>query len=115
VKTVVGLTFDEIVNDSEKDVLIEFYAPWCGHCKQLTPKYEQLGEKLSKVSSVTIAKIDATANDWDRSKFEVSGYPTIFMVPAKKDAKPILYSGDREVNAMYKFIKKNAAKPFGKI
>lgn len=46
-QTVVGKNFDEIVNDDSKDVLIEFYAPWCGHCKQLEPKYNELGEKVS--------------------------------------------------------------------
>ena len=39
---VVGENFDEIVNDPEKEVLIEFYAPWCGHCKALSPKYDEL-------------------------------------------------------------------------
>lgn len=39
-------TFDEIVNSPEKDVLVEFYAPWCGHCKNLEPKYTELGEKV---------------------------------------------------------------------
>lgn len=43
---VVGETFDEIVNDESKDVLIEFYAPWCGHCKNLEPIYKELGEKV---------------------------------------------------------------------
>lgn len=38
--------FDEIVNDPTKDVLIEFYAPWCGHCKTLAPKFDELGEKV---------------------------------------------------------------------
>ena len=46
-QVVVGKNFDEIVNDEEKDVLIEFYAPWCGHCKSLAPKYEELGSKVS--------------------------------------------------------------------
>lgn len=46
-QVVVAKNFDEIVNDSERDVLIEFYAPWCGHCKQLEPKYTELGEKVS--------------------------------------------------------------------
>lgn len=46
-QTVVAKNFDDIVNDPERDVLIEFYAPWCGHCKQLEPKYVELGEKVS--------------------------------------------------------------------
>jgi thiol-disulfide isomerase/thioredoxin len=45
-QTVVAKNFDEIVNDDSKDVLIEFYAPWCGHCKQLEPKLAELGEKV---------------------------------------------------------------------
>ena len=44
---VVAKNFDEIVNDPERDVLIEFYAPWCGHCKSLEPKYKELAEKVS--------------------------------------------------------------------
>lgn len=43
---VVAENFDSIVNDDSKDVLIEFYAPWCGHCKNLEPKYKELGEKV---------------------------------------------------------------------
>ena len=43
---VVAENFDEIVNDKTKDVLIEFYAPWCGHCKSLAPKYDELAEKV---------------------------------------------------------------------
>lgn len=113
VKVVVGKQFDEIVMDPEKDVLIEFYAPWCGHCKQLAPLYEKLGKKLARFKDVVIAKIDATANDYN-SQFQVSGYPSIFFVPAKKDATPIKYEGAREVDDFKAFIKKNAAKPFKK-
>lgn len=47
------------------DVFIEFYAPWCGHCKSLAPKYDALAEKLAGISSVVIAKIDATENEID--------------------------------------------------
>ena len=51
------------MNDAEKDVLIEFYAPWCGHCKSLEPKYKELAERLEDSEGLVIAKMDATAND----------------------------------------------------
>ena len=47
VKIVVAKNFEEIVNDADRDVLIEFYAPWCGHCKSLAPKYDELAKKVS--------------------------------------------------------------------
>lgn len=50
---------------SEKDVLVEFYAPWCGHCKALAPKYDELAKKLEGVDSVVVAKMDATENEID--------------------------------------------------
>ena len=48
-----GKNFDEIVNDEDKDVLVEFYAPWCGHCKSLAPKYEELGEKVEETDCLS--------------------------------------------------------------
>ena len=55
VKVVVGKTFDEIVLDETKDVLIEFYAPWCGHCKSLEPIWN--GKSYFKNFSNTRGKI----------------------------------------------------------
>jgi hypothetical protein len=42
VKVLVSSNFDEVVFNKDKDVLVEFYAPWCGHCKQLSPIYDQV-------------------------------------------------------------------------
>ena len=42
----VAKNYDELVNDEMKDVLIEFYAPWCGHCKSLAPKFDKLAKKV---------------------------------------------------------------------
>lgn len=67
----VAKTFKEMVLDVDEDVLIEFYAPWCTHCKALAPKYDELGKKLSD-ENVVIAKMDATANDVPEP-FEVKG------------------------------------------
>lgn len=43
VKVAVAKNFDEVVTNSDKDTLIEFYAPWCGHCKKLAPIFDELG------------------------------------------------------------------------
>lgn len=112
VKVVVGENFDEIVNDEHKDVLIEFYAPWCGHCKSLEPKYNELGEKLKSagVTDVVIAKMDATAND-SPPEYQVQGFPTIYWSPIGHKGSPRKYEGGREVADFIDFIKKEATNP----
>ena len=62
VKVAVAKNFEELVTENTKDVLVEFYAPWCGHCKKLTPIYDELAEKMAE-EDVEIVKMDATAND----------------------------------------------------
>ncbi|GAB1606121.1 protein disulfide-isomerase A3-like [Argonauta hians] len=103
VKVVVAKNFDEIVNDKEKDVLIEFYAPWCGHCKSLEPKYTELAELLKDESEITIAKMDATANDVPKP-YEVSGFPTIYFSPKNSKDSPKKYNGGREVDDFVKYL-----------
>uniref|UniRef100_A0A8C2Q4P8 protein disulfide-isomerase n=1 Tax=Cyprinus carpio TaxID=7962 RepID=A0A8C2Q4P8_CYPCA len=96
VKVIVAENFDSIVNDESKDVLIEFYAPWCGHCKSLEPKYKELGEKLSGDPNIVIAKMDATANDVP-SQYEVRGFPTIYFSPAGQKQNPKKYEATNTV------------------
>ncbi|XP_052793206.1 protein disulfide-isomerase A3-like [Mya arenaria] len=105
VKVAVAKNFAEVVSE-DKDVLIEFYAPWCGHCKQLEPKYTELAEKLADESEVVIAKMDATANDVP-PQFEVQGFPTIFFKP--KGSPPKKYQGGREVDDFVKYLAKEAS------
>lgn len=103
--TLVGKNFEEIVFDNTKDVMVEFYAPWCGHCKSLAPKYEKLAEEYKTTDSVVIAKVDATEND---TPIEVSGFPTLYFFPADDNKAGIKYEGDRTAEGMSTFIKANA-------
>jgi len=108
VKIVVGSNFDEIVLNNKKDVLLEFYAPWCGHCKHLAPIYEQVGEYFQNVENVVVAKIDATAND-NTVSIRVQGFPTIYLFPGDDKSQPIEYSGERTVEALVQFISENGS------
>jgi protein disulfide isomerase family A protein 3 len=110
VKVVVAESFNDIVNDDTKDVLIEFYAPWCGHCKSLAPKYDELAKKLEKEDSIVIAKMDATANDVPKP-YEVQGFPTIYFAPKGSKQAPKKYQGAREVKDFIEYIAREAATP----
>ncbi|XP_020202358.1 protein disulfide isomerase-like 1-4 [Cajanus cajan] len=111
VKIVVGNNFDEIVLDESKDVLLEIYAPWCGHCQSLEPIYNKLGKHLRDIDSLVIAKIDGTTNEHPRAKPD--GFPTLLFFPAgNKSFDPITVETDRTVVAFYKFLKKHASIPF---
>ncbi|KAI3459002.1 hypothetical protein Pfo_015665 [Paulownia fortunei] len=111
VKIVVGNNFDEIVLDESKDVLLEIYAPWCGHCQSLEPIYNKLGKHLRGINSLVIAKMDGTTNEHPRAKSD--GFPTILFFPAgNKSFDPITVDTDRTVVAFYKFLKKHASIPF---
>jgi protein disulfide-isomerase A1 len=111
VKILVGKNFYQVANDKKKTVLVTFIAPWCGHCKQLAPIYEQLGEKYKDNEEVVIAKMDATVNELEDIK--IQSFPTIKLFPKDSD-EVIDYQGERTVDGLSKFIDSNG-KEAGKL
>ena len=114
VHKVVGSTFKQVVLDPEKDVLLEMYAPWCGHCKELAPIYDDVGRAFAKVDSVVVAKMDLTANEVDAALLErPKGFPTIRLWPKGAGARPVDYEGEREsAMSFVTFVAEHAGSSF---
>ncbi|CAG8674053.1 11943_t:CDS:2, partial [Ambispora gerdemannii] len=110
VYVLVADSFEDVVYDKNKDILVEFYAPWCGHCKKLAPIYEKLGETYQEFKDkIVIAKMDATLNDLPAGvPFKISGFPTIKLFKAGENNDIVDYQGDRTFESFIKFLDANA-------
>jgi protein disulfide-isomerase A6 len=96
--------FDKVVLKSGKPSLVEFFAPWCGHCKTLAPIYEELASNFEAFSNkVNIAKVDADAQKSLGRRFGVQGFPTLKWFDGKSD-KPEDYNGGRDLESLTAFI-----------
>lgn len=106
--------FDKVVLQSGKPGLVEFFAPWCGHCKQLAPVYEELGQAFAHASDkVHISKVDADAQRPLGKRFGVQGFPTLKWFDGKSD-KPEEYKGGRDLESLTSFVtEKTGIKPKG--
>lgn len=102
VKVLVGKNFEEVAFNPSKNVFIEFYAPWCGHCKQLAPIWEQLGEKYKDSPDIIVAKMDSTVNEIESVK--VHSFPTLKFFPAGSEREVIDYNGERTLEGFTKFL-----------
>lgn len=97
-KSVVELTdanFDKLVLNSDDVWLVEFFAPWCGHCKNLEPHWEEAAKELK--GKVKLGAVDATVHTIKAQEYGVRGYPTIkFFHGGKKDSESVAdYQGGR--------------------
>ena len=104
--------FDKIVYESSKPALVEFFAPWCGHCKNLAPVWEELASAFAPTGKVTIANVDADNHKELGKKFGVQGFPTLKWFDGKPGSQPEDYSGGRDLESLTKYIQdKTGIKP----
>ncbi|KAK7746601.1 Protein disulfide-isomerase erp38 [Diatrype stigma] len=107
--------FDDVVLKSGKPTLVEFFAPWCGHCKKLAPTYEELAQTFATSKTVQIAKVDADAEKSLGRRFGVQGFPTLKWFDGQSD-KPVDYEGGRDLESLQSFIaEKTGSKPKRKL
>lgn len=110
VRVIVGNTFVDEVIKSDNDVLVKYYAPWCGHCTALAPSWTKLGEDVKEVKGLVVAKYDATKNE--NEEVQVESFPTIKLY-TKADKKGIAVEFNRDegkaVNSLKNFLRKNSA------
>jgi len=102
--------FDQIALDPSKDVLVEFYAPWCGHCKQLAPDWDKLSGIFAPEKDVVIAKVDCTVETDIASRFEIEGYPTLKFFPKGESKTAQEYEEGRSLSDLVSFINQKANK-----
>ncbi len=77
------MTFNEIIQ-SEKPVLVDFFAEWCGPCKMMAPILKDVKQELG--DTTTIVKVDVDKNPQAANEFQVRGVPTLILF---KEGKPL--------------------------
>jgi len=94
--------FDQVVFESGKPTLVEFFAPWCGHCKKLAPIFEELAVAFEG-ADIQIAKVDADAERSLGKRFGIQGYPTLKFWDGKSK-EPEEYKSKRDLESLTAFI-----------
>ena len=94
--------FDTVV-DGSQNILVEFYAPWCGHCKNLAPEWESAAASFSPSDGIIIAAVDASTYSEIGTRFSVQGFPTIKYF-AKGSKEPVEYEGGRTADTIVQWV-----------
>ena len=105
VKVLVGKTFNDMVFESGNDVLVKFYAPWCGHCKTLAPHYDEAAKRLANNPNILLVKVDSTENEV--AGVDIQGFPTLKFWGKDKSAEPIEFNGGRDADGIIQWLKEH--------
>ncbi|CAD8077716.1 unnamed protein product [Paramecium primaurelia] len=102
---------DETILNSKDAWFVEFYAPWCGHCKKLAPEWAKLATSLK--GEIKVAKIDASVEgSKSKTKYKVEGFPTIrfFGAGEKVDGDYESFDGARDYNTLLNYARETNRK-----
>lgn len=100
-------SYDRLIGKSNHTSIVEFYAPWCGHCKNLQPAYEKAAQKLQGLAKVAAVDCDDDANKQFCGSMGVQGFPTLKIVrPRKGGGRPTVedYNGQRTAAAIVETV-----------
>ncbi|MCJ1334794.1 hypothetical protein MMC09_000059 [Bachmanniomyces sp. S44760] len=103
-----GRNYDKLIAKSNQASIIEFYAPWCGHCKNLKPAYEKAAKSLKDLANVAAVNCDDENNKPFCGNMGIQGFPTLKIVkPGKKTGKPVVedYHGGRTAKDLVDAVK----------
>jgi len=95
--------FEKLVLKSEKPVLVDFYADWCGPCRMVAPILEQISEELGETA--TIAKLNVDENPYTSRAYMVMSIPTMIIFKNGKIVDKLI--GLRPANILLETIKKH--------
>ena len=99
VESLTSANFNKRVLESPMVSIVEFYAPWCGHCKQFAPEYLKAAGNLDGL--VQVFAVDGDQHKELSGKYGVKGFPTIVVFGV--DKKPVPYEGARTAADLVKF------------
>lgn len=110
-------TWNEFIEDApHKDVFINCFAPWCGHCRNFRPHFQELQRRTRHVKTLDVLFFDATQNDLPE-EMRVNSYPTLYFFPAalpgqKQRPTTIKFLEERRVDVMFNFLSEHATHKF---
>lgn len=105
---ITGMDYDRVIAKSNYTSIVEFYAPWCGHCKNLAPAYQTAAKSLAGIAKVAAVNCDEEMNKPFCGQMGVQGFPTLKIIrPGKKPGKPTVedYQGPRNAKGIVDAVK----------